>query len=118
MSMKHLFLTLSAIVVLSTGCASAKWVSRQQSPYRGGAIQYLDAGMDSIIAGRRDDAWEKMTEFCGGSDKFTVFKETKDGVNYMSYQGAFGMTNTMAMASDDLTLYFRCEAKQQQAAAN
>lgn len=110
---------LVSLAVVAPGCASARWVSRQQAPYRGGQIQYLDAGLDSIVADRRDDAWVKMSEFCGGQDKFTVLRESKDGTNYFSYNGGLGMMNTIAYPSDDLTLTFKCEGvRPRQAAAN
>src|ERR1700693_6345736 len=64
--------TLSLALVLPA--CSANWVQKQYYPNRAGAVYYLNEGASTVRDYRRDDAFKKITEFCG-SDGYTVMSE-------------------------------------------
>lgn len=107
--MKKLLQIPIAMLVL-TACATSSWVTRQYQPYKGGVVKYLNAGADSIIEGRREDAMAKMNKFCGGSG-YELLKESNDSnwTAYSAQTNSLTQTTTVTpVSSSYLHLYFKC----------
>jgi len=70
--MKTIMLGLAGALLLSGCTATMQTTTRQSTPYaptneiRGGTVSYLDEGADFMRTRRREDAYKKMHDYCGG----------------------------------------------------
>lgn len=64
--------TIAAFVVMFAGCSAEQRVTRGESMYgpinesRGGEIRYLAEGANFVVSERREDAYRRMFQQCGG----------------------------------------------------
>lgn len=78
--MRKLFALSPIFLIIATGACTADFVTKTGSTsayapvneVRGGEIKYLNQGAESIRQARRNDAYQKMSEYCGGKYKITT----------------------------------------------
>jgi hypothetical protein len=88
--MKRTLLVLLAAVLLAGGCSAGKvnTAGPETQPYApsnntaDGDVRYLNAGAKKIRDARRDDAYKKMHEHCGGA--YEIVREEDDSAPLMS----------------------------------
>ncbi len=96
----------SATMVSTHGNSTSKYAPSNEKDHSGGLIKYLNQGGSSVIKSRRDDAYKKMYEYCGGNYKITSEGPRDEGGSAMP-------VGNMVVYDNDQYWYigFECQKK-------
>jgi hypothetical protein len=109
---------LLAAIALS-GCATASMVeTRGESQYgptnetRGGRVKYVQNGAEFIVKARREDAYKRMWDQCGG--KYRILSEQDVAAGSVGFASASGGRNFAFGSGGNVTAFlklidFECE---------
>lgn len=99
--MKHIHL----VFILFVGCASADIVGRDFEN-KGGTVRYLNEGAGFIVRRRKEDAENKMSEYCAGRPYRILSENNDDKTGAIVSTGGFV---AMPISSEYTYLRFRCQ---------
>jgi hypothetical protein len=100
-----LFLFSSGIAL--SGC-SAKLVRQQFKPTKGGIVSYKNQGLGMVVEKRRNDANEKMNEFCGGPASIDSISNSLETSTYVANHSKYQTTVT-PVSAEYVYMTFTCE---------
>lgn len=108
--MKHIISLL-----LISGCSAVMVIDPSKRPenapsnYRpAGVVKYLNGGMSSIRSARREDAFKKMKDSCGGDYK--ILAEDVTSGSYMLNQNPYGKYE-LNQTGDYIYIRYECSDK-------
>jgi hypothetical protein len=94
----------SAKMVSTHGDSNSAYAPVNEKSSRGGIVKYLNGGAKSVKAARKEDAYKKMHDFCGGPYKIVSEDPHNDG----GYAQANGNGGASYGSYQYLYLKFEC----------
>jgi hypothetical protein len=70
-------LAFSSCATLESGSTPAENAPKGYNANKTSSVTYNSEGIEDLVAARRNNAFKKMKEFCGG-DQYEIIKETKE----------------------------------------
>jgi len=125
--MKYIYKHTAVIIILMplTGClttanlikspheaqTNSKYAPESERRSNGiGVVNYLNEGISSIREARRDNAYKKAFEACGGEYQILDERSSYTDPMYITNQSTYSDTtyNTYSMQSEYRYIYFKC----------